>query len=277
MSLRVTSIQRGCVYDGPGVRTTVFLKGCLLRCPWCCNPETILSEEQIFANDSLCLKLKGIESVLCAVCERNGGVKLVSECPFGVADYVSRDYTPDELFHILLQDKELYRISGGGVTFSGGEPLLQVRDLQSVLVKLKEENVPIAFETSLVTDDVNIEIARKYADLFLVDLKIQPKMYLFEMEYIQATLSKLALLQGKDILFRMVFTDDVLEQKEEVLRQLQVFKVTAIEILRCHNLGEKKYEKLGWGFKSHMADLNKMQEFTTWLNSHHISVTLLSI
>lgn len=75
-SLEVTNIQRGCVYDGPGVRTTVFLKGCSLCCPWCCNPETITREDAFYIDNSKCLKYQGISSSICNACEKYGGENL---------------------------------------------------------------------------------------------------------------------------------------------------------------------------------------------------------
>lgn len=128
-SLNITSIQRGCLYDGPGVRTTVFLRGCILKCPWCCNPETIFLENDFFLDNSKCLKIKHINSSLCDNCERYGGAISVDNCPFGVSERISDIYPFEDLINELLKDKTLFDATGGGITFSGGEPLLQVADL----------------------------------------------------------------------------------------------------------------------------------------------------
>ncbi len=133
--IRYTRIQRFCLHDGPGIRTTVFLFGCGLRCPWCCNPENL------------------IESKAFPVLEAN----------------------PEELAEELLRD-QAYFGEDGGVTFSGGEPLLQAEALVPVWNRLHENGVHLAIETSLFADSASIELACKHADLLIVDFK--PKLHL---------------------------------------------------------------------------------------------------
>lgn len=133
--LKITNIQRGCVYDGPGVRTTVFLRGCTYRCPWCCNPETI-SERDHYLDWAKCQDYKGRTSTLCDSCERLGGKKPLSECPFGVYEKTYKEYDAKSLERELEKDYELMRASGGGVTFSGGEPLLFAKELEPILESL---------------------------------------------------------------------------------------------------------------------------------------------
>lgn len=115
--LEVTAIQRGCVYDGMGVRTTVFLKGCPFSCPWCCNPETLYSSPLFFIDNQKCIKEKGLSSSLCRKCIRNGGFDTLECCPFGVSEATSRLLSVEELANYLLRDKDLFYLSGGGVTF----------------------------------------------------------------------------------------------------------------------------------------------------------------
>lgn len=153
--LNVTSIQRECIHDGPGIRTTVFLKGCIFHCPWCCNPETISKKAQFIDNEK-CIKLKGIKSIICRNCERYGGRSKIAECPFGVTQPISHYYDADTLFEILLKDEKLYNLSGGGITFSGGEPLLWTKELKPLLQRIKSKNISIYIETTLASqpDDV---------------------------------------------------------------------------------------------------------------------------
>ena len=99
--LEVTAIQRGCVYDGMGVRTTVFLKGCPFSCPWCCNPETLYSSPLFFIDNQKCIKEKGLSSSLCRKCIRNGGFDTLECCPFGVSEATSRLLSVEELANYL--------------------------------------------------------------------------------------------------------------------------------------------------------------------------------
>lgn len=276
-SLRVTNIQRGCVYDGPGVRTTVFLKGCSLHCPWCCNPETISYEEQWFIDDGKCLHKKGLTSNLCEGCEWLQGERPVNECPFGVAESVSKDYTPEELYDIILKDKNLYKTTDGGVTFSGGEPLLQAKELVVLLDKLKKNNINVAFETSLFVSEENLKLIIPYSDLFFVDLKLQPQMFLGNRAYFNKICKKLALLSEKRLIFRMVFVNKAFDKKDEILTILKNMNVHNIEILLCHNLGLKKYQKLSKQYVDYSSEKTKAKEFCDFINNNMIHTTLLSI
>lgn len=102
-----------------------------MHCPWCCNPENISLEQEWFFDDSKCIKRKGIASELCASCKRNDGDRAITECPFSVAEPVCHDWLPFDLFLQIEKDKELFGKSGG-VTFSGGEPLIQADALLPV-------------------------------------------------------------------------------------------------------------------------------------------------
>ena len=119
MKVRVTNIQRFCLNDGPGIRTTVFFKGCNLKCPWCANPENIEYEIQEFYNPN--------------TNER------------GTFGY---DIELEELERQLLKDESYYNMSQGGITFSGGEPLLQFHKLEPLLKRLKEKNIHLCVETA---------------------------------------------------------------------------------------------------------------------------------
>lgn len=279
MNLRVTSIQRGCVYDGPGVRTTVFLKGCTMRCPWCCNPETISMEEEYYIDVNKCLLLKGINSNLCSSCVRNNGNTPLSECPFGVAESVSSDYTPDELFEILSKDFHLMRSSGGGVTFSGGEPLLHVTDLEPLLGKLKESGIHIAFETTLSTSDPTVKIASDYADLIILDLKLQPELSKQSKSYVGEIIKKTKKLKDADIeiIYRLVFVDSMVDVGDDILKKLRQIGVKYIELIKCHNLGDYKYKKLLKQQSLIKATDERYLSFFYYLEANNIKVNKLTI
>lgn len=275
--LRVTNIQRGCVYDGPGVRTTVFLKGCSLHCPWCCNPETISFDEQWFIDDEKCLFLQGQLSNLCEECERVRGSRSVYECPFGIAEITYKDYSADELFDILIKDILYYEETNGGVTFSGGEPILQASELVDLLVKLKQNSISVTFETTLAVNEANLKLIIPYSNLFIVDLKLQPQMLLGNQTYLNQIRKKLDLLSDKQLQFRMVFVNEVLDKKYEILTSLKNLNIKNIEVLLCHNLGQKKYHKLFSQCVDYSSDKIKAKEFCDFIGENKIHSTLLCI
>lgn len=177
---RIFDISRGCVDDGPGLRTTVFLKGCPLKCPWCHNPEGKSYEIQIGYDPKKCIACK-----LCAdVCPRewdfetpnewrNGCTacgKCAQTCPSGARKIVGRDVEPSELIAELLKDRDFFEGTGGGVTFSGGEPFFQPSFLEECLYELKKEGINTAVETSGFWNSELINLAEKF-DLILFDIK----------------------------------------------------------------------------------------------------------
>lgn len=273
--LRVTNIQRGCVYDGPGVRTTVFLKGCSLHCPWCCNPETISFDEQWFINNAKCLYLHGKSSKLCEKCARVQGQRSIHDCPFNVAEPASYDYSAEDLFKLLISDSDLFSQSGGGITFSGGEPLLQAENLVVLLNKIKEQDIHIAFETTLVASNNALDIVLPYIDLFIIDLKLQPQTRLKDSQYLDRMQKMISFLRDKKKLFRVVFIDDVFDHKEDVLTALKKLGVTCIELLLCHNLGEKKYEKLSMKNLQFKAGATKAESFRKYLANNGVDSSIL--
>lgn len=275
--LNVTNIQRGCVYDGPGVRTTIFLKGCSLCCPWCCNPETLTRDGAFYVDNNKCLKFLGITSSICNVCEKYGGEKSIRDCPYNVAESVSSDYGIEELTESILKDIDLYSDTHGGVTFSGGEPLLQADALVALLEIIKNENIHVTFETSLVVPTEKIESVLALSDCFIIDYKLQPQMKLYDENYFRLINKNLQKLVEKEKYNRLVFVDEMLECKNDVLYRLQNLSVSDVEILLCHDLGVKKYEKLGMHHKSYKADKNKAEQFVSFLNSNNILTSILTI
>lgn len=262
------------------MRTTVFLKGCTMRCPWCCNPETISADEEFFIDDSKCLLKNGHASKFCESCERNGGNKKLCECPFGVSEPVSKDYTAVELYEMLSKDFILMRSSGGGVTFSGGEPLLQIDSLESLLKKLKDDGIHIAFETTLTTSSESIKKAVQYVDLFIVDMKLQPEHPLYRNERylrkLESTISELR-IKNVTICYRLVFVDSLAGDYDFALSVLKSLGVEDVELLCCHNLANKKYSRLGRECYNFAANHSLLEEFANKLNNDNIKTIKLTI
>ena len=213
--IRITNIQHFCLQDGPGIRTTVFLKGCNLKCPWCANPECISFN---FENND---KYKGY------------------------------DISLDDLESELLKDEFYYSVNDGGVTFSGGEALLQIKKLEPLLISLKNKNINICFETALMTNLESVKIASKYADEFLIDVKILDKNYCKKVlgGNIDLFYNNLDFLFNKtnNIIFRIPLANEyTLNKKNIALIEsfLKKYNPDKVEIFKVHNLAKKKYELL---------------------------------
>ena len=191
----IYEIQRYCVDDGPGIRTVVFLKGCPLRCPWCHNPESQDSRQEIGVYINRCINCmkcyeacprdainpppspfnkgglngigKRIDREMCDRCSLCADV-----CPSRCLVRIGRHYEPDELLFEILKDLPFYKTSNGGVTFSGGEPIYQSEFLREALSLCKKKGIHTAVETSGYAPWEKFENIIEDTDLFLYDLKI---------------------------------------------------------------------------------------------------------
>lgn len=274
--IRVTNIQRGCVYDGPGIRTTVFLKGCSLNCPWCCNPETINNGSDFYIDESKCFINNGINSKLCAQCERKGGDDTIEHCHFGVCRPTSADYDVADIYYELAKDFDLMRKSNGGVTFSGGEPLLQIKQYETLCKQLKDQCIRIAFETTFVVAEDLFLIALDYAECFILDIKLQPTHTLYKnKEYIDMLKERTSLCKSKMIpmQYRLVFIDSMSDDLDYSVQTLHRLDVDRIELLKCHNLGKSKYERLGLNNIDCTATDKPFNQFADALNKQKIETT----
>lgn len=181
----VLDIQKLSTEDGPGIRTTVFLKGCNLNCAWCHNPESISPRRQRIWTGARCIGCRccvsackhgalsfgadgiHIDREACAAC-----MACVEACPTGAMEQKGTPFTPAALVGELLKDRVYYEKSGGGVTVSGGEPLLQADFVRAVFRSLKEQNVRTALDTAGCAPFATLEKALTYCDLLLFDLKL---------------------------------------------------------------------------------------------------------
>lgn len=167
----VFSIEEFSVYDGPGIRTTVFLKGCPLRCTWCHNPEGQNSAIEIVKSPNGCI---GCNHCFEYACEENGRLyfteKSIKNCPMGLLRFCGELYESEVLCQKLLKNKNILN-NGGGVTFSGGEPLMQYEFVFECVGKLKDK-LHTAIQTSGYCDEEIFKQAVSLADFFLFDLKI---------------------------------------------------------------------------------------------------------
>lgn len=279
----VSNIQKYSTKDGPGIRTTVFLKGCNLNCQWCSNPETINIHKEVFFNKSLCTKClectKHYPNVAKLInneitIDRNNiknPENFVKICPYNAFSVIGDDYSAKELSDILIRDFEFYDASQGGVTFSGGEPLLQTDFIIEVTKELHKKNIRVAVDTTLNISSEKLLKIIPYIDLFLVDIKfidndlhkqytnVENKNILKNLEIIAKNNCKVEarLLVIKDI------NDNDIKERIKLLKNLNV-NITSIHLLAYHQLGKKKYldlEKPFIEFKTHDFDFTKYIEY----------------
>lgn len=283
--INVSSIQNICIHDGTGLRTTVFLKGCYLHCPWCCNPETISPHTNYFYNPDKCLYNKQIESALCIGCEIKGGLRPKEQCIFGAYKATSQSLTTHELLKMLLRDQYMFEESNGGITFSGGEPFLQASNIKELLQQLKKRNINIAFETSLFCPHNSFTLLLPYIDTFIIDLKLQYGFIInkeINHNYSSEFLQNLQLLQkqkDKLLIYRYVFIPESLEDRisrEKFITTLCVLNINHLEILPYHILAQKKYEQMNIKFhKFKLPTTTEISLLTTLLKDNNINYTLL--
>jgi len=171
MGLKATlfNIQKFSLYDGPGIRTTLFFKGCPLSCLWCHNPESMVTRPQRLMHPSLCIDCGRCRSV-CLSPPCTGCMRCAQVCPTGAIELCGRTYTLEEAAEAALADRFFYK-KDGGVTFSGGEPLLQAEFAAALAEKLKGEGVSVAVDTSGFAQWDKFEMLLPHTDLFLFDIK----------------------------------------------------------------------------------------------------------
>lgn len=248
----IFDIQRNSYVDGPGIRTTVFFKGCNLRCKWCHNPESQSFEKQMmFYKDKCtgCGKCREVCPNHLKKCDFCGKCELY--CPAEARKICGREYTSDEVLAEVIKDKAFYDNSGGGVTFSGGECMLQLDFLCEILKKCKSEGIHTAVDTAGNVPWKSFEKILPFTDLFLYDIKafgaeLHRKGTGVSNELI---LENLKNLSGRaDIIVRIPViggyndNDEEIRQIADFLKQIKIIKA---ELLPYHAMGEHKYTALG--------------------------------
>lgn len=250
MNARIVEVKRFAVHDGPGIRTTVFFKGCPLKCVWCHNPETIRPHPQLAFFESKCLQC-GLCRELCPSPEDCGLCGQCAQlCPAGARILYGKSVTVEQLLPELLEDRDFYANSGGGVTLSGGECLTHASFCRELLRQLKEQGIHTAVDTCGFVPRSALDQVIPCTDIFLYDLKAvdeevhrrctgQPNgLILSNLRYLDS--------RGCAIEVRIPFVpgynDGELPAMAEVLASLQHLK--GVRVLAYHNFAGSKYEAL---------------------------------
>lgn len=231
MQGKIFDIKRFALNDGPGIRTTIFFKGCPLRCLWCHNPESISSE---------------IQSV---TLERELDGK-----SFFYQQNIGSTISVEELLKEIIKDKQFFEQSGGGVTFSGGEPMCQSEFLYQVILACKKNETHVAIDTAGLCVKEDMERIAKVADLFLFDIKIVNDEWHKKYTGVsnQTILSNFEVLlkSTADVIVRIPIIPGINNTKASVTDLKGYLKDKAIQIkeinlLPFHNTGKSKYDRFG--------------------------------
>jgi pyruvate formate lyase activating enzyme len=271
----ITNIQKYTIHDGPGIRTEIFFKGCPLHCIWCSNPEGLSSKQQIgvfpskcigISKCSLCIKscplgpgtpIKTRDDCLFRLDETSecSDCKICAEeCPSGAIMIWGKKMTVPELMEIILKDKGFYLETGGGVTLSGGEVMLQWRFAVLLLKACKDEAVNTCVETSLHCPQEHMEEVYKYTDLVITDIKHMDTRKHKEYtgvgnEVILNNIRRTVELK-KPLVIRMPVVPDHNNSEEniraigEFIRDQLCNNIVQVQLLPYRKIGTEKYSSL---------------------------------
>lgn len=310
MKTFVLDIQKMSTEDGPGIRTTVFLKGCNLQCSWCHNPESIDFSQNIYWLKNSCIGCKSciavcknnaismeeqgihIDSSLCDFCQ-----SCVLHCPTNSIEIKGKEIGGEELIKEIVKDKAYYDSSGGGVTFSGGESVLHWQFLLPILVRLKEMGLHIAIDTAGSYPYALLEHLLPYVDLVLYDIKhidsdIHKKHTDAKNDLILQNAINLGKLNTPKVWVRTPIIPDATDDEQNILGIGEFIKqnmphIERWELVSFNNLATQKYQLLGkvWRYegaslmtKDKMENLCNIAKNTTnkamWSGATKLEVTL---
>ncbi|TGE39029.1 glycyl-radical enzyme activating protein [Desulfosporosinus fructosivorans] len=295
---KIFNIMKYSIHDGPGIRTTVFFKGCPLNCQWCHNPESQGFGQELMYRPDRCvscgqclevcpsgatISIEGKLGYLRDRCIACGAC--CTACHAGVRELVAKTMSESEVMAEIEKDVIFYDESGGGVTFSGGEALMQPEFLLEILKSCRKREIHTAVETCGFVSLDSLQTISKYVDLFLYDIKLMDSRKHQEVtgvpnELILSNLRWLAEHHPK-VIVRVAIIPEV-NDDEEALRQIGEFVaslkwVTEIHCLPYHKAGLDKYQRLGLEYRLselESPDNERMGEIACKLEQFGISVIM---
>ena len=291
------NIQKFSVHDGPGIRTTFFFKGCPMRCAWCHNPESLAVKPELLLNKEKCnrcgecvsnCKDKSITMVNGNINVDNklfnGDDDILDDCLQNALSIAGKSYTVDQVVNEAIKDQVFYEESGGGVTLSGGECLMQIDFVEAFLKRLKEKNIHTTIDTCGHVPTEYFERILPYVDLFLYDLKhtdiedhkeftnVDNQLILVNLKFLSQQNTSLHL--RLPIIVGVNATNFHIEQ---VISLLDEINVKQINLLPYHSIGQGKYDRLNLAYDKEAFTApsdEQLNKFKALFASKNLSVVI---
>ncbi|MBK5720849.1 glycyl-radical enzyme activating protein [Dysgonomonas sp. Marseille-P4677] len=259
-------IERFAIHDGPGIRTVVFLQGCPLRCSWCSNPES-----QMIGPHLLYIKNKCVGCGTCARTCIHGNIRMegyypvfdrkkcvaskacAKTCVHNAIKFVGESVFASEIMDVVVRDRDYYEVSGGGITFSGGEPFVQFDGLMQLLTMSKKEKLHTTIETCGQVELEKIKRALPLTDLFLFDIKHADRYMLkketnADLDTILTNMRFIAQQDSTKIIIRIPIIPEYNFNEKTIGKIYDLAienNIKQVSLLPYHTLGKDKYEQLG--------------------------------
>ena len=292
MKARIFNIVRSSLHDGDGIRTVVYFKGCNLRCGWCHNPEGISTEVQVLYRKSLCIRCGRCVGICpdhhvmtedgmtfvregCTAC-----TKCAEACPNEALSVCGRDMAVEEVYAEIVKDAHYFEASGGGVTFSGGECLLQVDSLKELLVLCRNGGIHTAVESAFHVPWKSIDAVRDSVDTFLIDIKhsddeTHRQLTGVSNELILRNIRRISECHS-DIHLRIPLIPGANDDDENLIDTAGLIGsfgsgIKKVELLKYNDMGMNKYVALGKAgvrFSDRPQEDEEMQRKCALMNEH---------
>lgn len=244
----IFNIQRYSLHDGGGIRTMVFFKGCPFRCPWCSNPESLSTDVQIMKRESICMCCSAPDCMSCK--------NTPDECPTGAIEKIGEKMNTERIISEIKKDVVFYESSGGGVTVSGGECLLQQDAVYELLEKCKNLGIETAIETTAAVTIKDMNKLCDYVDKFLIDFKIIDRKKSMEIIGLDTDILKKQfeeiISRGKKVIPRIPLIPGFTAEEKNINSIIEYLKpfcerseIQEVHLLPFHQMGSGKYKSLG--------------------------------